>query len=163
MPCLVGCWGQRGEQTKVPTPGKNKKRVIFGARRCGGGKFIGAAHLTKNGTAFCELLMQMAQRAKRTRKKIIIVSDNASFHKTKAAERLLKELKRWVKVVWLPKYCSDLNDIERFWKTVKSTFFANTLYRSEEEFERHVEEVVERLNHDPGFLLSLMDQKDMAA
>ena len=137
--------------------------MIFGALRYGDGKFIGATHLTKNGTAFCELLIQLAHRAKRTRKKIILISDNASFHKTKAAERLLKELRRWVKVVWLPKYSSDLNDIERFWKTVKSTFFANTLYRSEEEFERHVDEVVERLNHDPACLLALTQQKRRAA
>lgn len=137
--------------------------MIFGARRYGSGKFIGAAHLTKNGAAFCELLVQMAHRAKRTRKKIILISDNARYHKTNAAERLIEEIKSWVKVVWLPKYSSDLNDIERFWKTVKSTFFANTLYRSEEEFERHVEEVVERLNHDPGCLLVVSRRKGIAA
>ncbi len=137
--------------------------MIFGARRYGGGKFIGAAHLTKNGTAFCELLVRMAHRAKRTRKKIILISDNARYHKTNAAGRVIGELKRWVKIVWLPKYSSDLNDIELFWKTVKSTFFADTLYRSEEEFERHVEEVVERLNHDPGCLLALSHRKGLAA
>ena len=137
--------------------------MIFGARRYGGDRFLGAAHPTKNGAAFCELLVQLASRAKRTRKKIILVTDNARYHKTKAAARLIEELKPWVKVVWLPKCSSDLNDIERFWKTVKSTFFANTLYRSEEEFERHVEEVVERLNSDPEFLLSLIDQKGIAA
>jgi transposase len=137
--------------------------VIFGARREGGGKFIGAAHLTKNGTAFCELLVRMAHRARRTRKMIILISDNARYHKTKAAERLIEEIRPWVKVVWLPRYSSDLNDIERFWKTVKGTFFANTLYRSEEEFARHVEEVVERLNHDPGCLLALSGRKGLAA
>lgn len=163
MPYLVGCWGPRGEQTKVPTPGKNKKRVIFGAMRSGGDKFIGTAHRTKNGAAFCQLLVHMAHRAKRTGKKILLVTDNARFHKTRAAQRLIQELKKWVKVVWLPKYSSDLNDIERFWKTVKSLFFANTLYRSEDEFERHVEEVVERLNHDPECLPSLMDQNGIAA
>jgi putative transposase len=163
LPYLAGCWGPRGEQTKVPTPGKNKKRVVFGAIRSGGDNFIGAAHLTKNGTAFCELLVQMAHRAKRTRKKIILVSDNARYHKTKAAERLIEEIKPWVEVVWLPKYSSDLNDIERFWKTVKSTFFANTLYRSEEEFAKHVEQVVERLRRDPDATLGLAREQKLAA
>jgi transposase len=131
--------------------------------RYGDQKFIGAAHPTKNGAAFCELLIQLAHHAKRTRKKVILVTDNARFHKTKAAERLIKELSRWVKVLWLPKYSSDLNDIERYWKTVKSLFFANTLYRSEEEFERHVEEVVGRLNHDPEYLASFTHPKGKAA
>jgi hypothetical protein len=46
---------------------------------------------------------------------------------------------------------------------VKSTFFANTLYRSEEEFAKHVEEVVERLNRDPDAVLGLTRQQKVAA
>lgn len=153
LPYLVGCWGPRGEQTRVPTPGKNAKRVVFGAVRCGYDRFIGLTCPRKNGTAFCELLMRIALRARRIRKKIFLVTDNARFHKTKKGEALIKELAAWVKIVWLPKYSSNLNAIEVFWKHMKRTCFGNTLYRSAEEFERHVDEVVERLCRDPEAVL----------
>ena len=107
--------------------------------------------------------MRMAHRARRVRKKIILVTDNARFHKTKKVEALIKELRPWVRVVWLPKYASNLNDIEPFWKLVKRTFFGNTLYRSAEEFERHVDEVVARLNREPDAVLGLTGQKRVAS
>ena len=48
-------------------------------------------------------------------------------------------------------------------RAFKGAYFANTLHRSEEESERHVVEVVERLNHGPGCLLALSRRKGIAA
>jgi len=146
LPYLVGCWGPRGEQTLVPTPGKNAKRAVFGALQYGAGRFLGLTCPRKNSGAFCELLLRMAQRARRTGRKILMVADNARFHTTKKATALAEELRSWVRIVWLPKYASNLNEIEPFWKHVKSESFGNRLYRSREEFEGHVEEVVAALN-----------------
>ncbi len=138
----------------MPTPGKNAKRVVFGAVRHGYDRFIGLTCPRKNGTAFRELLTRIALRARRIRKKIFLVTDNARFHKTKKGEALIKELSPWVKVVWLPKYSANLNAIEVFWKHMKRTCFGNTLYRSAEEFERHVDDVVARLCRDPEAVLA---------
>ena len=98
--------------------------------------------------------MRVALRARRIRKKIFLVADNARFHKTKKGEALMKDLAPWVKVVWLPKYSANLNAIEVFWKHMKRTCFGNTLYRSAEEFERHVDDVVARLCRDPEAVLA---------
>lgn len=130
----------------MPTPGKNAKRAIFGAIRAGGGKFVGLTCPRKNGAAFCKLLFRLASRARRSGKLIVLVTDNARFHKTKAALRTIEEVSPWLEVMWLPKYASTLNEIEPYWKLVKRQFFANALLSSVEEFERRVDQVVERLN-----------------
>jgi transposase len=105
----------------------------------------------------------MTHRARRIHKTTLLVSDNARFHTTRKAETLMAELRPWVKIVWLPKYASTLNEIEPFWKLVKRMFFGNTLYRSVEEFERHVDEIVDRLSHDPDALLALQQPKALAS
>ena len=31
LPGVIGCWTKRGQQRKVPTPGRSQKRYGFGA------------------------------------------------------------------------------------------------------------------------------------
>ncbi|MDD5371671.1 MAG: transposase, partial [Anaerolineaceae bacterium] len=59
--------------------------------------------------------------------RIILVLDNAAYHKSAAALAILSLFEEPVGVVWLPPYCSELNAIERLWGDIKDQVCANRL------------------------------------
>jgi len=73
------------------------------------------------------VLEKLAARARRTRRMVIVVLDNAQVHKAARTRATWKRLERWVRPYWLPAYSPDLNDIERIWKREKERTFANEL------------------------------------
>ena len=81
-------------------------------------------------------------------KKIILVLDNASYHKSKATLATLSLFEPRVRVVWLPKYSPDLNPIERFWRHLKDIAAANKLDRSLENLAQRVDEIIDCQNSE---------------
>ena len=59
--------------------------------------------------------------------RVVLVMDNASYHKSASALAALSLFEHRVMVIWLPPYCSDLNPIERFWRHLKDRACANKL------------------------------------
>lgn len=59
--------------------------------------------------------------------RVVLVMDNASYHKSAPALAALSLFEHRLLVVWLPVYCSDLNPIERFWRHLKDQACANKL------------------------------------
>jgi transposase len=57
-------------------------------------------------------------------KRIVIVLDNATIHKAILNKKVSKALN--IKLVFLEKYASDLNPIERVWYSIKRTL--STVY-----------------------------------
>ncbi|MEM4271174.1 MAG: transposase [Candidatus Pacearchaeota archaeon] len=69
-------------------------------------------------------------------KKIILVVENASWHKTKSLN--------WhhIQVVYLPPYSPDLNPIERLCLRIKADFFANFTAKTPEELTNRIIEAL---------------------
>ena len=65
--------------------------------------------------------------------KVILVMDNASFHTSGMSQAALSLYEDQLQVVYLPRYCSFLNPIERFWKHLKELVNANRLHRDLED------------------------------
>ena len=59
---------------------------------------------------------------------LVLVLDNGSIHHSLASQAAFAVLEDRLLPVFLPRYCSQLNPIERFWKYLKSTACANTLF-----------------------------------
>ena len=59
--------------------------------------------------------------------RVVLVMDNASYHKSASALAALSLFEHRVMIIWLPPYCSDLNPIERFWRYLKDLACANKL------------------------------------
>jgi transposase len=59
---------------------------------------------------------------------VVLVLDNASYHRSQASLAALSLCEERLRVVWLPKYCPFLNPIERFWLHLKSLAAANPLH-----------------------------------
>ena len=128
LPPLARKWSRVGNQPEVPAPGKNEKKVVYGAVDYATGKLTYTVADTKCGTAFLAFLMVVL--AKYAGRKIRMVCDNGRFHTTKAVLAFLEENKERVEIYWLPPYCPDLNLIERLWGHLKRTVLANVLYKT---------------------------------
>jgi transposase len=111
---------------------------------------------TKNSSTFIEFLEELLVKNYATGR-VILVMDNASYHKSASALAALSLFEHRVLLLWLPPYCSDLNPIERFWRHLKGLACANKLQDSIESVVKSAEKILSEQNlpnSDLRFLLS---------
>ena len=144
-PYLALVWGVMGSpQPQVQTPGKNQKRVLYGGLNLDTGKLTGHWAATKSGSHFIEFLQ--ALMTDYPDQSILLVTDNGSFHHTKAVSVFLEANREHLEVKWLPPYCPDLNDIERTWRRLKASHASNFLFNSLDHLIANVERGIDELN-----------------
>jgi transposase len=78
--------------------------------------------------------------------KVVMVMDNASYHRSQASRAALSLFEERLYVVWLPPYCPFLNAIERFWLQLKTLAAANCLHRAMDDLIQAVELVIHSQN-----------------
>lgn len=139
-------WRRRGTPRTIPTPGKNTRVAVCGAYRWPDGPFV-FSHGQKsvNTARFVELVTRLAQRARRTGRRILLVIDNGSAHTSRHSREVLAQFEDLIRVVWLPTYSSEqLNDIEALWKRLKEDYFGRMLVRTAQDFEAAVVQLLDR-------------------
>jgi transposase len=120
-------WQRVGTQVRIPTPGQNAKRGVFGALnvRTGAWFYQLAAHKrSADFIAFLTLVL-VAYPAGR----VYVLVDNASIHTSRAVQRWLLTQERLV-LVYLPTYSGHrLNPVEKVWWALKGNIAANRAFR----------------------------------
>jgi len=127
-PYLAHAWAKRGADLRVEAPGQSRKRCLLGARNSATGELLAITRDTKRATDFIDLLdaidLHHDLGPSYAGPPVVLVLDNASIHKAKSVKTALAA-KPWIRVEWLPTYASELNDIERDWRTLKRLYLAN--------------------------------------
>ena len=126
-PPLRRCWMRRGQRKTIPAPGTPAYRHVFGALNW---KTTEVCHLItshKNSDTFIAFLEHLLLTCYAT-DKLILVLDNAAYHKSRAALAALDTFAHRLHVVWLPTYSPYFNPIERFWLHLKNLASANRLH-----------------------------------
>ena len=77
---------------------------------------------------------------------LVLVLDNGSIHHSLASQAAFAVLEDHLLPVFLPRYCSQLNPIERFWKYLKSTACANKLFPDLNALVVAVEQILQQQN-----------------
>jgi transposase len=127
LPLIRAMWHWLGEQIRVPTPGSNQTRCLFGALNIHTGQwtYLVREHMYKEDfVAFLEHLLTVY-----TDGPIILIVDNYSSHTAKLVAAWLDEHPR-LQLHYLPKYCSHLNPVENIWLRLKARIAANRLHGS---------------------------------
>jgi hypothetical protein len=119
---------KKGQQKRVPAtrPGAKQKRHIFGGYNWREDSIIWTTAKIKNSASFIGFLEELLVRHYPT-KRVILVMDNAAYHKSATALAALSLFEHRAPVIWLPPYCSELNPIELFWRYLKDHACANKL------------------------------------
>ena len=127
LPLIRAMWHWLGQQVRVPTPGTNDWRALFGALniRTGQWTYIVRRQLKKEDfVAFLEhLLLVYPSEA------IVLIIDNYSSHTAGVVAEWVQEHSR-LHLLYLPKYCSHLNPVEQLWLRIKNKIAADRLYGS---------------------------------
>jgi putative transposase len=146
-PPLRACWMKIGQQRRIPAtrPGEKQKRHIFGGYNWMEDTITWTTAQTKNSAAFISFLEELLVKQYPTGR-VILVMDNASYHKSASALAALSLFEHRVMVIWLPPYCSDLNPIERFWRFLKDKACANKLQDNLDEVVKSAEKTMTAQN-----------------
>jgi len=129
LPVIRACWMQ-GSRLRVPTPGQNAKRALFGALDARTGQLHQLIRPRKRAAQFVEFLDALA--AAYPTGEVVLVLDNVITHDAKLvrAWRARPEHARF-RFLWLPKYSAhEHNPIERVWGLMKAAVAANRLHGS---------------------------------
>jgi transposase len=155
----VRCWTKKGRQLKVKTPGKNRKIAAFGALCYGCGTFLHHTQPRVTAWGMRHLVQRLLQRAKRTGRRVVLVLDRGNPNHAHALHRDLELAEPYLEVFWLPKYCWNLNLIERLWKHIKGSRIANVLFASYRQFVQHVQVALKDFAEHPDLTLSVVIRK----
>jgi len=136
-----------GQQKRIPAtrPGIKQKRHVFGGYNWVKDTVTWTMAETKNSSHFIRFLEHLLVK-KHPTGRVVLVMDNASYHKSAPALAALSLFEHRVLVIWLPTYCSDLNPIERFWRHLKDLACANKLQDSIEEVVNAAERILTAQN-----------------
>lgn len=127
LPLIRAMWHWAGQQVRVPTPGSNTTRALFGALniRTGQWTYLVRERVRKEDfVAFLEHLLIVYSH-----QPIILIVDNYSSHTAHLVRDWL-EIHPRLQLYYLPKYCSHLNPVEDIWLRLKNHVAANRLYGS---------------------------------
>jgi transposase len=119
------------QQKRVPAtrPGIKQKRHVFGGYDWVTDTITWTIAETKNSSQFINFLEHLLVTRYPTGR-VVLVMDNAAYHKSAPSLAALSLFEHRVLVIWLPTYCSELNPIERYWRHLKDRACANKLQGS---------------------------------
>jgi transposase len=95
-----------------------KSVALFGAVNLRGGQLISHFSDVFEAETFLAFLKSLLRRKARG-KKMVVISDNASYHHASVLEPWLSRHRREFELLFLPPYSPNLNPIERVWKLLR--------------------------------------------
>lgn len=128
LPVLRAMWQRVGEQVRIPTPGQNAKRGMFGALNLRTGEWFYHLAAHKRSAEFIACLTGLL--AAYPTGQIYVLVDNASIHTSRAVQQWLATHERLV-LLYLPTYSGHrLNPVEKVWWALKAKIAANRAFRN---------------------------------
>src|SRR6266545_3476761 len=118
LPWVRATWIARGQRQHVMTPGKNRRRTIFGAVDLASGQWfyqVTRKAISATFTAFCEQLLAAYSAAPA----VAVVCDNVIIHRSKIVQRWLATHPRLL-VLHGARYSPHDNPVERIWGALKA-------------------------------------------
>jgi len=137
----------------VPAAGVNKRLCCYGALNFRSGQVHYMVHPKKNAQQFGEFLRQLLEA--NSERRLVLVIDNASYHRTRRILALLEDHAEHVFVIWLPRYSPELNLIEGLWGYLKRSALNNYFWGDIDNLERAIHGAFAHLQQHPETTLSL--------
>jgi transposase len=128
LPVLRAMWMRKGHQVRVPTPGQNRKRSIFGAMDLVTGRFIHGIFERRTAVDFIVFLEKLLTAYPDGQ--ILVLLDNFSAHKAAVVKEWLRSHPR-IELLYLPAYSGHKqNPVEKVWWRLKAVVAANRCHGS---------------------------------
>jgi len=111
----------RGQQRKIRAPGDHppkRQDAERGATNWRTGEIVRIRAEKRNAEAFCRLAEKCLQRSAKRKRRVIIVTDGARFHKPETSKRVAELLHRYgprLRLRYIPKYSPECMPMEKLW------------------------------------------------
>lgn len=125
LPVLRAMWCRIAHACRIPTPHYNASVWTFGALDVLNGQWISGLYDSQTAANFVAFLEQIWAACPTGR--IWVIVDHAPAHTAKRVTAWLETHPRMT-ILFLPKYASHLNPIERIWGVMKNKVVANHCY-----------------------------------
>jgi transposase len=145
-------WAQKGVVTTVPYTGDHVRENVIGAVLPKTGELLCHVVPYVDSEWFGLFIKELADRTRKrheTGRRIVLVLDNASWHKVKSLPWQHLEVK------YLPPYSPDYNPIEHLWLTLKSRWFNNRHCNTHEALAQRVDEALRSFLAEPHTVRSI--------
>jgi len=140
-------WAHRKDRIRVPYLGTHIRENIVGAVHPATGRFVSLILPGVDSEVFQLFLDELSDQT--SAREIILVLDNASWHKTETLNW------HWIKPIYLPTYSPDLNPIEELWLYIKDHYFRNWIAKTHEELQDRMVWAIQQLLADPDIVKSV--------
>ncbi|CAO4836223.1 MAG: IS630 family transposase ISVa15 [Holosporales bacterium] len=145
QPQAVCGWIKSNETKHLPTTAKQTRVHYFGAVSIHSEiKLVSQKVETADAKAFISFCQHLESST--DAKKIHLILDNASSHKSKEVQEYFLTSK--IKPIYLPPYSPNLNVIERLWKIMRELKMYNKTYLSFKDFSSSIESFFEKATDD---------------
>ncbi len=151
-PLLQAKWVLQGSKELVDTLGNHAKVNVLGAFCHAIGKTFHMKSKKINSDVFMRFINHLI--ACNPGKHLVLVLDNAPWHKSKRTTAFLEKLKGIVDVLWLPAYSPDMNPIEHLWRLMKS-LLSNHFFPTLEEMKNTLTDFFRSLSNGSRRIMSL--------
>jgi transposase len=156
---LSHTWGRRGVKTEVKNYGRHGRVNLIGAFELGTGIFHGVmTSFSVNACRFRRFICHL--KGKMRTDKLIVICDNASFHKAKWFVEWSKLQSSWLRLDFLPAYSPDFNPIERLWRWIKTEHTHNKCWKSIGLLKKYLHSVLQKIPFYTEDLKSLMKKEN---
>jgi len=126
LPVLRAMWMHKAQQMRIPTPGTNRKRSVFGALEPSTGRWIYSMFERKRSEEFITFLEQII--VEYPNRQVMLVLDNASIHTAKVVMKWVVETPA-LELLFLPTYSGHKeNPVEKVWWRLKGHVAANRFH-----------------------------------
>jgi transposase len=138
----------RGVQLEISTPGVNRRINIFITAFWPSKRIRYSLYTKRRSREFIKHLESVLHYMKRKGyRQLILIMDNATFHKARATTLFLKAHKAEIKPFYLPRYAPKLNEVDgRINKQLKKDISTNHTYKNLEALEKAVRQYLSRHN-----------------
>lgn len=147
-PKIGADWQKKGQQKRIPTPGKNEKHYLAGALHAGTGRVDYVSGTRKNSGLFIDMLCQL-RSTYRSAKTITLIVDNYIIHKSKKTLKWLKKNPKFI-LIYQPIYSPWVNKIELLWLALHETVTRNHHCKTMWELLKNVRQFMKTASPFPG-------------
>lgn len=141
----------------VPAAGTDQRIAIYGALDYGSGQVLARCAPQKSSAGFADFLAEIA--ATWPTDHLVLVMDNASYHRSPAMREWWAAQDGRVTPFWLPVYSPKLNLIERVWRFLKQKLACHRFWADPEGLEQAATtllgKTVARFHTSPGPSITL--------
>ena len=150
LPVVRRMW-MKGVRVRIPTPGQNAKRVLFGALDARTGRVLHLGRERKRALEFVAFLEHIAVAYPAG--EVVLVLDNVITHRARLVQQWLADpAHARIRLLWLPAYAAhEHNPIERVWGLLKDRVAANRLAGSIEVLADEAERFLRDLDFPPPY------------